>query len=144
MAVDAATFDAILADIRAGAPTYKACAECGVPRKAFYAHIAESEEAGNKYARAKEVALEAMADDIIAIADDSSHDDETRYNEAGEPYTVANVEYQARSRLRVDSRKWLLAKLAPKKYGEKLDVEMSGSLTAVIQSLPHVERPAKD
>src|ERR1700676_5035469 len=31
--------------------------------------------------------------------------------------------------LRVDARKWLMAKMAPKRYGDKLDVAHSGGLT---------------
>jgi hypothetical protein len=34
-----------------------------------------------------------------------------------------------RSKLRVDSRKWLLSKLAPKKYGDRTDVNLSGSIS---------------
>jgi len=32
----------------------------------------------------------------------------------------------ARSRLRIDARKWLASKLAPKKYGDKIDATLSG------------------
>ena len=41
----------------------------------------------------------------------------------------------ARSRLRVDARKWLAAKLAPKKYGEKIAVGGADDLPPIKQSL---------
>jgi hypothetical protein len=44
------------------------------------------------------------------------------------PAWVLNKEHIARSRLRVESRKWLMMKLRPKKYGEKTHTEHSGSL----------------
>ncbi len=71
-----------------------------------------------QYAHAKEVQLERMADEILSIADDSSADITTRYNEKGDPYEVTDHDHINRSRLRVDSRKWLLSKLIPKKYGD--------------------------
>ncbi len=60
------------------------------------------------------------ADEILTISDDSSND----YIET-ETGQRPNTELVARSRLRVDSRKWLLSKLASKKYGDKL--ELSGN-----------------
>ena len=39
-----------------------------------------------------------------------------------------NSESVQRSKLRVDTRKWLMSKLAPKKYGEKVDLEHSGEV----------------
>jgi hypothetical protein len=48
------------------------------------------------------------------------------------------MEHINRSRLRVDTRKWYLSKLAPKRYGEKVDVNVGGQqdgapLTTVIK-----------
>ena len=62
-----------------------------------------------QYARAKELAMEKMAEEILEIADSA---DFTTYNP---------------KRLQVDTRKWLMSKLAPKKYGEK--IEHAGEMT---------------
>lgn len=75
------------------------------------------------YARAKEAAAEAMADEIIEIADDASNDYMMRTGKDGEESWVLNGEHVQRSRLRVDARKWVLAKLLPKKYGDRIAVE---------------------
>lgn len=40
-----------------------------------------------------------------------------------------------RNRLRVDSRKWLLSKLAPKKYGDRLTVSGDDDNPVVIQKI---------
>ena len=68
-----------------------------------------------QYAHAREVGLETMADEILEIADETSHD--TTYNKNGDE--VANSEWIARSKVRIDTRKWLLSKQLPKKYGDR-------------------------
>jgi hypothetical protein len=68
------------------------------------------------YARACDDRADKMADEILEIADNGSNKD--------------NIIVQ-RDRLRIDSRKWLLSKLHPKKYGDKLDVEHSGGVTLI-------------
>ena len=72
----------------------------------------------DKYAKAKGEQLEMMAEELIDIADDSSLD--VAFTEEGKPFV--DREHINRSRLRVDTRKWLLSKLVPKKYGDKHEV----------------------
>lgn len=70
------------------------------------------------YTRARDIGLDVMADDVLDISDDS-HDDYTiEEDKNGNVKTVLNKEAVMRSRLRVDSRKWYLAKMAPKRYGD--------------------------
>lgn len=70
--------------------------------------LLEDEDRAKRYARACEMRAEVIANEIIDISD----------NAGG---VVDNAIVQ-RDRLRVDSRKWILAKLHPKKYGEKIDM----------------------
>lgn len=70
-------------------------------------------EFSTQYAQAKISQIETLIDEIIDIADDSSHDD--LINDEG--LVKCNNEWIARSRLRIDTRKWLASKLAPKIYG---------------------------
>ena len=73
-------------------------------REGFYAH----------YTAARNLGLDCMADQILAVAEDGSDDD-------FDPKTgKINQESYQRSRLRVDSMKWYLSKLAPKRYGDRL------------------------
>ncbi len=76
----------------------------------------EHEDFMDQYARAREAQAEARADEIVDIADDESGDFTT--DEDGK--RVVNHEQIQRSRLRVDARKWIAAKLLPKRYGDKL------------------------
>lgn len=73
------------------------------------------------YARAKEQQAELIANNTLKISDDDSND--TLPGEYGDVPNSAAVQ---RSKLRVDTRKWLLSKLAPKVYGDKLDVTTDG------------------
>lgn len=102
-------FDAILADVGAGAPAYRALHDHGSNYRAFYGLLARDPEAREKYARAKLDGMERMADDALEIADD--------------PELEPNDK-----RVRIDTRKWLLSKLAPKKYGDALALEHSGNV----------------
>ena len=69
----------------------------------------------DQYARAKQCQIEAIVDEMLEIADDTSQDRYT--NNQGD--MVCNSEFIARSRLRIDTRKWLAAKLVPRVYGTR-------------------------
>lgn len=86
----------------------------------FYKWLKE-EEAAKDYARAKQDQAVFMAEEIIEIADDSSKD--TIRTEKGD---IPDNEWINRSRLRVDSRKWLASKLYPKLFGDKVDMTTGG------------------
>ncbi len=73
-----------------------------------------------RYVRARELQAEHWADQIVEISDDGTNDWVERQMPNGKTETVLEHEHVTRSRLRVDSRKWLLAKLRPGTYGDKL------------------------
>lgn len=83
----------------------------------------EHPEFGARYARAKQDQIELIIDDVLEIADDKSQDRITKLDAEGNEYTVCNHEFIQRSRVRIDTRKWLAAKLLPKLYGDRLIVE---------------------
>jgi hypothetical protein len=89
----------------------------------------EKPEFSQQYAKAREALLDHWAEEITEIADDGSNDWIKREAEEGRVEIKVDAEHINRSRLRVDTRKWLLSKLAPKKYGDKTQVEHSGSVT---------------
>lgn len=93
----------------------------GVTASTVWLWLTQHQEFSEKYARAKDLQAEFMMCEIIDIADDSSND--TLTTEFGQ---APNHEWISRSKLRVDTRKWLMSKLAPKKFGDKLDVTSAG------------------
>lgn len=79
-----------------------------------------------QYARACEDRADAIADEILEIADDASRDYPEHEDRDGNTVSAFDAEHVQRSKLRVDARKWLLAKMAPKKYGDRVQAEVSG------------------
>ena len=88
--------------------------------------LSEDEALSERYARAKEAQADFMADEMIDIADDGRNDWMKRQQGNGETVDVLNNEVIQRSKIRIDTRKWLASKLKPKKYSEKLQTEHSG------------------
>lgn len=84
-----------------------------------------------QYTKARKDLLEYWAEEILDIADDGSNDWIKREKEEGRIETVVDSEHINRSRLRVDTRKWLLSKLDAKKYGDKLAVGGADDLPAI-------------
>lgn len=85
----------------------------------------EHEEFRAAYARAREAQMDAWADEIVTISDDGSQD--TKYvGRDGKELAVCDAEWISRSRLRVDTRKFLMAKIAPRRYGERSQMELTG------------------
>lgn len=72
-----------------------------------------------QYARAKALQGDLLAEDCLDIADDDALD--FKENEDGFP--VLNHEHIQRSRVRIDTRKWLASKLVPKQYGDRIEIE---------------------
>ena len=95
--------------------------------KTFYTWLRTHDEFLKQYTRACEERTEAMSEDIIDIADDGTNDwvEVHGTDEQKERYSL-NGEALQRSRLRVDTRKWLMAKMKPKKYGDKIDHTTNG------------------
>jgi hypothetical protein len=83
---------------------------------AIIRHVQDSEDFAKQYARAKQIQVESFADEIINLSDSADR----------ETYNVA--------RLQVDTRKWLLSKLIPKKYGDKVEQFISGPDGAPMQA----------
>lgn len=91
-----------------------------------HAWVLEDKEGfSKKYARARDIQAENMFDEILEISDDGSNDYMT-ITKGRETYNVEDREVTTRSRLRVDSRKWYLSKVLPKKFGDKLDLTTDG------------------
>ena len=102
----------------------KACEKESISDGTFIMWVLEDETLSEQYARCMRIRNERMAEEIIDISDDVTEDD--IFDENGN--RKANNEWIARSRLRVDTRKWLLSKLLPKKFGDKLEIENKGEI----------------
>lgn len=97
----------------------------------FNKRLASDAEFASRYAQAREVQADAIFDEMLEIADDARNDwmEKRGSDDAG---WLANGEHIQRSRLRIETRKWMAGKLRPKVYGDKLDVDHKGGLTITV------------
>lgn len=89
--------------------------------------LAKDDAFCQSYLRSRERQADLLFDQCLEIADDSSGDVKLVGAE-GEEREVVNSEFVARAKLRVDTRMRMAGKLKPKKYGDKVEVEHSGSI----------------
>lgn len=95
------------------------CKAEDMPSKAnVFRWLAANQDFADQYARAREAQADCLFDDILQIADDGLND--TYTDDEGRVRTDHDV--IARSRLRVDARKWMAGKLRPKVYGDKIAI----------------------
>ncbi len=120
--------DKICARIASGESLRAICRDDGMPEaRTVHYWIVENEEFFQQYARAREAQADTLAEETIEIADDGSNDWMERHDPKNPGYEF-NGEHVQRSRLRVDARKWFASKVAPKKYGERIDHEHGGNV----------------
>lgn len=102
----AANICSLLAD---GESLRKICKRRGMPNKStVFRWLAKHAEFRDQYAKATETRADAIFEEMFDIAD----------NAAEESAAVA------KARLRIDTRKWALARMNPKKYGDKVSQEI--------------------
>jgi len=81
-----------------------------------------------RYTRAKEESADALIEEMMDIADDGSNDWMVAHRKDDSEAWQLNGEHVQRSRLRVDTRKWVASKLKPKKYGDRIETTLSGEV----------------
>ena len=133
-----ATKDKILGMLAEGMTLTAACrSEEGMPDVSTVCMWAKNDDGFSKqYARAREIGYLVMADQLADIADDGLND----YVEVmvkGHEVIKLDGEHVQRSKLRVDTRKWLLSKVLPKIYGDKsqMNVSIGGSEKPVLLAI---------
>jgi hypothetical protein len=104
----------------------KICKQVGISSITFYNWLEDSEDNQKRYARAREEQADLLVEEMIELSDEKNGD--TLNTTIGEQGNSANV---ARSKLQVDTRKWLASKLRPKKYGDKIEVENTGEVKII-------------
>jgi hypothetical protein len=113
----------ICARISQGESLRSVCKDAHMPHKATVCRwLGANEGFRARYALAHDLQAEFIAEDIQEIADDASKD-WMRIERDGEVHWVLDPENIQRARLRIDTRKWMLAKLPPKKYGDRIRKE---------------------
>jgi len=121
--MDDNVFHDIIEQIEAGASVKSILDKPNYPsRTTFYAWINKNPELIELYKVATEIRADGIFDDMLVIADDRSND---RFLDAQgnvqQSMTAVN-----RARVQLDTRKWVLGRMNPRKYSEKLDITSGG------------------
>lgn len=86
----------------------------------------DKKEFREMYEKAREIQAEVIHDQLLDISDDGTNDWMEIETRSGRIIEVPDHEHINRSRLRCDTRKWIVARMNPKKYGDKLDLTTKG------------------
>jgi hypothetical protein len=114
--------DELFAAMSGGTPVAEALRELGHDWRTF-SRLCEAEpEVQRGYDAAGDAMIQHWAAEILTISDDNRHD--TLVDDRGNERP--NTEWINRTKLRVDSRKWLLSKLKPGRFGDRIDVTTDG------------------
>ncbi|NQW36877.1 MAG: terminase small subunit protein [Flavobacteriales bacterium] len=91
----------------------------------FYEWLDANKEKAKQYARATEFRGDAIFEEMLNISDNIEEGETVKIFTDGKTEIVTGDMIQHR-RLKVDTRKWYLSKLNPKKYGDKTDITSNG------------------
>ena len=124
----AAAAQIVLDGMVSGLSMRQSCIKAGIGASTWIDWVTADRELNERYARAREGLLDAMVDQILTLADSPVP---TLDNGATDPGMVRQRQLQ------IDARRWILSKLAPNKYGDRLDVSVTDnriSITGALQA----------
>lgn len=139
------TVDEIIQRIADGESIRSICRDEKMPSlSAFFRWMSEKPQLREHYEAATEVRAETIFEEALEIADTVLIGEKVKTTGEGENQKVETQtgDMVERARLKVDTRKWFLSKLRPKKYGDLVRQELSGSIE--VKSPAIVELPPKD
>lgn len=121
--------DLVFAGMRSGMSAFKACQVAGVNQSTFNLWLNDDAELAAEYARAREDLIERMAQEVLELSD---------VDVGLQPDGKKDWAAVQKHKLQVDTRKWLLSKLAPKKFGDKLELTGDPDRPLAIQKIERV------
>lgn len=129
MAYSKEVADNICARLAEGESLRAICRDDGMPAESTVRAWALDDVDGfaAQYARAREIGYDRLAEELLEIADNTKTG-EIRTIKPDGTEEVKQADMIEHRRLQVDSRKWMLSKMLPKRFGDKLDLQHGGSV----------------
>lgn len=112
----------ICARVAEGEPLSVICRDIGISRRTVNQWRKDDEEIAAQFDEARDLGFDAIAHECLVIADDGSRD----YMTIADGREVPDHDHISRSKLRIETRLKLLAKWDPRRYGDKVQQEISG------------------
>lgn len=127
--------DEIVERLAEGEPLRQICRDEHMPKwRTVYDWLDAHPDFATRFAHARALGFDALAEESLDIADDGTNDwIERESKRTGQTYIALNEEAVSRSKLRIETRLKLLAKWDPKRYGERQAIEHSGPSGEPIQ-----------
>ena len=120
-------FDRICERMAEGESLRAICKTKGFPAKRTVMRWVENDEALQKqYAKAQMDRIDHYAEQIVDIADECRVGKKVTTKANGDVETV-EVDMVERAKVQIDARKWICARMAPKKYGDRVLNEHAGA-----------------
>jgi len=115
---------AVIELMHSGLSMRQACIQADITQQSFLRRVEADPALAEKYAGAREALIDKLADELLTIADAP----------VGSTGSTDSGAVQ-KQRLQVDTRKWLLSKLAPRKYGEKVTLAGDAENPLTVQAI---------
>lgn len=132
--------DAICDQLASGKSLTSICKSEDMPgTSTVFRWLAAHADFRDMYARAREAQADALFDETLDIADTPVTGEKTKIDKDGNVIEMTKADMIEHRRLQIDTRKWVAAKLRPKVYGDKLDVDLTGALDFVVSAKPVTE-----
>lgn len=127
-----ALYNSILSEIEQGASLLSVLKKEGMPnRVTFFVWMKESEDNTNNYARAIKARSDVLFDEMIEIAYTPEEGEVIKSSSHGVETTTSDM--LGHRRLKIDTLKWILSRMDPKKYGDKMSIEQeTKSITEIV------------
>ena len=119
----------VLEGMHGGLSCFKSCQAAGVPHSTFIGWVNVDPDLADRYTRAREDLIERMAQEVLELSD---------VDVGMQPDGKKDWAAVQKHKLQVDTRKWLLSKLAPKKFGDKLELTGDPDRPLAIQKIERV------
>ncbi|ASP92485.1 MULTISPECIES: hypothetical protein [Sinorhizobium] len=122
--------DAICERLSNGLSLRAICRHKAMPSKTtVFKWLAQNSEFADQYARAREAQADLLVDEMIELADTPKVGKKTKRTADGklEETTGDMIEHR---RLQIETRKWVAARMRPKKYGDRIDVDQKTTVEA--------------
>lgn len=120
----------------------KICSETGMPNPdSVYSWLLKYPSFSENYTRARSDQAQLLADEIVSIADTTEVG--VVVTEKPDGTETRHADMIEHRKLRIEARKWVASKLLPKKYGDKIQQELSGKdggPLVIISTVPRPER----
>jgi len=111
--------------------------ESNITYVTFFQWMVKSDKLKELYNYARDIRSDILFEEIVTIADTPVEGVKTKITDKG--IETISGDMTEHRKLQIDARKWVVSKMQPKKYGDKISQEISGSLSVIEVKPPSLD-----